>query len=207
MRYATRLWFIVALVLLFVASSSAPRPALCSSRSSAAPSADALGAGLKALARHRKQVRKRRVWTLIDYDLPFTAVRLWVLGFHEESTVLMASRVSHAGRSGIRYATRFSNKPGSNLSSLGSCLTARNTYEGAFGHSLRVRGLDPGVNDNAWRRDIVFHPDLGLTHSLGCFMLPEKVSRRIIDTIAGRSFVYVHRTRKPPVGGSTSTSW
>jgi hypothetical protein len=106
----------------------------------------------------------------------------------------MDSRVSHARKSGILFATRFSNKPGSNLSSLGSYLTARNTYEGNFGHSMRVRGLDPGINDNAWRRDIIFHPDLGMSHSLGCFMLPDKRSRRIIDTIVGGSFVYVHRT-------------
>ena len=47
-----------------------------------------------------------------------------------------------------------------------------------------------GMYDGA--RAIVFHPDLGMTHSAGCFMLPGSVARRIIDGIAGGSFVYVH---------------
>jgi len=195
MRSASRLWFISVLLFVLVAWIVGPQPAVCSEEPDRAPGARALQAGLAAFARHRSRVRKRQIWTLIDYDLPFTAIRLWVLDTERDQAVLMDSRVSHAGRSGLLYATRFSNRPGSNLSSLGSYLTARRTYEGGFGHSLRVRGLDPGVNDNAWRRDIIFHPDLGLTHSLGCFMLPEEQSRRVIDTIAGGSFVYVHRTQ------------
>jgi hypothetical protein len=195
MRFVPRLLFIAVLLFVLLGWIAGPQPSVCSGETDRAPEARALQAGLAALARHRLRVRKKQIWTLIDYDLPYNATRLWVLKADAEHTVLMQSRVSHAGRSGLYYATRFSNRPGSNLSSLGSYLTARRTYEGGFGHSLRVRGLDPGINDNAWRRDIIFHPDLGLTHSLGCFMLPDDQSRRIIDTIAGKSFVYVHRTQ------------
>ena len=80
-------------------------------------------------------------------------------------------------------------------------MTAHHTYEGNYGHSLRVRGLEPGVNDNAWIRDIVLHPDLRMTQSAGCFMLPELTSNSIIDAIVSGSFVYVHRSLDVP-GGS-----
>lgn len=130
------------------------------------------------------------MWTLIDYDLPFTAIRLWVLD--RTGKVIAGSHVSHAWKSGMLRATTFSNRPGSNLSSIGSYRTARRTYEGKYGHSLRVHGLDRGVNDNALRRAIVFHPAGYLTHSLGCFMLPDERVPAIVDLIAGGSFVYVH---------------
>jgi hypothetical protein len=161
------------------------------------PAAAALAAGRAALDEHRRRVRKREVWTLIDYDLPFTSVRLWVLDARRDDAVLLASRVSHAWKSGALFARRFSNRPGSNLSSIGSYVTARRTYEGNYGHSLRVRGLDVGVNDHAWKRDIVFHPDLGMSHSLGCFMLPDTSNDRVVDAIVGGSFLHVHRSGEP----------
>ena len=144
------------------------------------------------MQRHVTKVRKKHVWTLIDYGLAFTSVRLWVLDARNDHAVLESSRVSHAFRSGLLYATKFSNVYGSELSSLGSFVTAERPYDGGYGRSLRVRGLDPGLNDAALRRAIIFHPDLGMTHSAGCFMLPDADAKRIIDTIAGGTFVYVH---------------
>lgn len=192
MPLSSRLSLLAALLLAGVFAVVPPRAA-CSVAPDDGPSITALQAGLAALDKHKGRVRNHRVWTLIDYDLPFTAVRLWVFDRSRGLHVMLSSEVSHAWKSGVLYAARFSNKPGSNLSSVGSYLTARHTYEGSFGHSLRIRGLEPGVNDNAWKRDIVFHPAMA-THSLGCFMLPEETSARIIDTIVGGSFVHVHRT-------------
>jgi hypothetical protein len=160
------------------------------------PSARALAAGLAARQQHRAEIRKRGLWTLIDYERPFTAVRLWVLDPTRDHAVVTSSRVSHAWKSGLLHATRFSNVEGSNLSSPGSFVTAVRPYNGRFGQSLRIRGLDRGINHNAWKRDIIFHPDLGMSHSLGCFMLPDAVARGIVDTIAGGSFVFVY-TRQP----------
>ena len=51
------------------------------------------------------------------------------------------------------------------------------------------------VEENARMRAIIFHPDLGLTHSAGCFMLPSADAKRFIDHIAGGTFVYVHGPR------------
>lgn len=197
MKFITRFSFIAVLLFIILAWIVGPNCAHCSRASNRGPSANALQAGVAAFTRHRNIIRKTRIWTLIDYDLPFTAIRLWVVEMRQKPKVLIASRVSHAWKSGLLFARRFSNRPGSNLSSIGSYVTANKTYEGRFGHSLRVRGLDSGINHNAWRRDIVIHPDLGMTHSLGCFMLPNATARPIIDMIAGSSFVYVHRTTGP----------
>jgi len=192
MHRPARTPLLAACLLAVLLGLSIPPRSACAVVADEGPSIPALQAGLAALDAHRGRIDNDRVWTLIDYDLPFTAVRLWVFDRREGLHILHASRVSHAWKSGVLHATRFSNRPGSNLSSIGSYVTARHTYDGRYGHSLRVRGLDPGVNDNAWKRDIVFHPDLGLSHSLGCFMLPEPAVRAIVDTIVGGSFVYVH---------------
>lgn len=202
MPLPSRLWLSLGVSLgLLAALGAGPPAASCAVSERPAPAAHALAAGLRAFrhhrARSRARLRRSDVWTLIDYDRPFTAVRLWVMrhGGERDGAVLTYSRVSHALGSGLLHASDFSNRPGSQLSSLGSYATARHSYEGRFGHSLRVHGLDAGVNDNALKRAIVFHPDSGFSHSLGCFMLPETSSAPIIDTIAGGSFVYVHSSR------------
>jgi hypothetical protein len=188
----SRLIPLVAVALVALSSISGLARAALAGSGDAAPSAHVLAIAVTQLNLHRAQLRNARLWTLIDYERPFTAVRLWVLDAGRGNTVVISSRVSHAWKSGLLRATEFSNQNGSEMSSPGSYATAPRPYEGKFGHSLRVRGLDRGINDHAWERGIVFHPDLGMTHSAGCFMLPETDARRIIDAIAGGSFVYVY---------------
>jgi hypothetical protein len=198
MRNRTRLLLrsiAVLLVTTLACIAQAPRAACAIAQNTDQPSPDALREGLLALRSHRTEIRDAARWTLIDYDLPFTSVRLWVLDARHDNKVLMSSRVSHAWNSGLLFATKFSNVPGSELSSLGSFVTAARPYDGGYGRSLRVRGLDRGENDNALRRAIIFHPDLGMTHSAGCFMLPNDDAGRIVDAIAGGTFVYVHGPR------------
>lgn len=189
MRNSARCLVGIILLLLFALSTVAF--AANSGDHDHGPSARALAAGLAARLRHRAQIRRRQVWTLIDYEQPFTAVRFWVLDPRRDNAVVTSSRVSHAWRSGVLYATEFSNVSGSYLSSPGSYVTDVRPYDGSFGHSLRIRGLDRGINDHAWARAIVIHPS-DMSHSLGCFMLPERDARGIVDTIAGGTFVYVH---------------
>lgn len=116
---------------------------------------------------------------------------MWVVDADHDERVIVASRVSHALKSGLLVPHQFSNEPGSNLSSPGSYVTGQ-TYEGDYGYSLRLYGLDVGVNDNAYRRFIVVHPDQRMSHSLGCFMLPMEMSRAVIDAIKDGTFFYVH---------------
>ena len=78
--------------------------------------------------------------TIIDYSLPSTAPRLWVLDL-AHGKVLFHELVAHGAGSGDVYATRFSNTNDSRQTSLGLFRTA-GTYEGGNGYSLVLRGLD-----------------------------------------------------------------
>ena len=160
-----------------------------------------LAMALDAVASARAQGTAGRddLLTVIDYSLPSTERRLWVLDLaHGE--VLFHELVAHGSGSGDNYATRFSNLNDSRQTSLGLFLTA-GTYEGGNGYSLKLRGLDRGVNDNAEARHIVMHgawyvsPEHASSHgrigrSWGCPALSETIAPRVIDTIKGGSFVF-----------------
>jgi L,D-transpeptidase-like protein len=137
--------------------------------------------------------------TIIDYTLPSSEPRLWVLDL-EKGKVLYHELVAHGKGTGEKYATRFSNRPDSLQTSLGLFRTA-GTYQGGNGYSLRLQGLDDGVNDRAESRAIVMHGAWYVSEaqvrsqgrigrSWGCPALSEAMARPVIDTIKGGSFIF-----------------
>lgn len=152
-----------------------------------------------ASARAKGITGRRDLLTVIDYSLPSTERRLWVLDL-AQGDVLFHELVAHGSGSGDNHATRFSNVQDSRQTSLGLFLTG-GTYEGGNGYSLKLRGLDPGVNDNAEARYIVMHgawyvsPEHARSHgrlgrSWGCPALSQTVAPRVIDTIKGGTFLF-----------------
>jgi len=141
------------------------------------------------------------VLTVIDYSLPSTERRLWVFDL-EKRRLLFHELVAHGQRSGENQATRFSNRLGSRQTSLGLFVTA-DTYDGENGYSLRLDGLEAGINDRARDRAIVIHgapyvsastvAELGrLGRSLGCPAVSKNVARGLIDTIKGGTAVFAY---------------
>ena len=136
-----------------------------------------------------KHVQQKDKIVIIDYHRSIFEKRLWVIDL-KKRRILMHTEVGHAGLSGIFYASDFSNTPDSYMSSIGSFVTT-NTYKGHFGYSLNVEGLDKGVNDNAFDRRIVFHKMRGQPWSHGCFTIPRRQSRKLINLIKDGVFMYV----------------
>lgn len=137
--------------------------------------------------------------TLIDYSLSSLTPRLWVFDLATER-LLFEEHVAHGQGSGENYANAFSNNDGSHQTSLGLFLT-QGTYQGANGYSLRLQGLDPGLNDRALDRAIVIHgaPYVDpvaakargrLGRSWGCPALRTAVAATVIDSIKGGNFVF-----------------
>lgn len=139
--------------------------------------------------------------TVIDYSLPSAARRLWVIDV-DRGTVLFNELVAHGEGSGEAYAVAFSNTPGSRQSSLGLFRTEQ-TYWGRHGQSLRLSGLEWGVNDRAEDRAIVVHgaPYVSeaylaehgrLGRSWGCPALPLGVHDAVIDRIKDGTAVFAY---------------
>jgi len=139
--------------------------------------------------------------TVIDYSRPSTEKRLWVIDV-QRRRVLFRELVAHGVNSGGRHAVAFSNRDGSRQSSLGLFRT-QETYQGRRGYSLRLAGLEPGINDRARARGIVVHgapyvdqefiSEHGrLGRSWGCPALRPAVSRHVIDRIKHGSAVFAY---------------
>jgi len=154
------------------------------------------------LLKEQQLLKRPGVITIIDYSLPSNMERLWVIDL-VNAKVIYRTLVSHGRNSGDLMAENFSNKPGSYASSPGFYSTGE-TYKGKHGLSLKLDGLEKGINDKARERAIVVHgadyvspcfirQNGRLGRSLGCPAVPEKLSKDIIETIKGGScfFIYV----------------
>jgi hypothetical protein len=187
-----------------VAPTSDPVPA-----AAAALAAVAADSGLRpevlelALRAHERAVTAHQttspIMTVIDYSLPSRERRLWVLDLGQ-GTVLARALVAHGRGTGDDIARNFSDAEGSYQSSLGTFVTGA-TYQGKHGLSLRLRGLDQGLNSHAEARGIVVHAadyvndgivaQLGrLGRSQGCPALNPAVAPRIISLIKGGTVVF-----------------
>lgn len=145
----------------------------------------------KAMLVKKKYKSDCKYVVMVDYSKPIYAERLYVVNT-EKKSIETASTVSHAFKSGMVYAKDFSNEENTLKSSLGAYLT-EGTYYGKYGYSLTLKGLD-NTNSNAKKRSIVFHSSKAMKTkwSHGCFALPDKASRKIIDMIKGGSLVYAY---------------
>ena len=139
--------------------------------------------------------------TVIDFSKPSTEQRMWVFDLSTRK-LLFEEVVSHGRGSGRTMATAFSNEPESNKSSLGLYRTGE-TYIGKHGFSLRLDGLEPGVNDRARERAIVMHgadyvdPRAAqaqgyLGRSLGCPALRPAVTRQLIEAVKDGGLLFAY---------------
>ena len=166
-------------------------------------SPQALEAGLNALKRLQGTGTKVRadVLTVIDYTKPSTERRLWVFDI-AHTRVLFEELTAHGKNSGDNQAVRFSNAPNSLMTSLGAFLTG-DTYIGKHGLSLRLKGLEKGVNDNSMERAIVIHAAAYISdviarskgrigRSWGCPAVRPQISRRLIEAVQGGTLVLAY---------------
>jgi hypothetical protein len=156
-------------------------------------------------ANERGLVHRSDVLTVIDYSLPSTQPRLFVFDLVARK-LLFRELVAHGRNSGDNRTNFFSNSPGSMATSLGLFVT-EDTYIGGNGYSLRLRGLEEGVNDMARDRAIVMHgaayvsraaiAALGrLGRSWGCPAVRKEVAKKIINTVRGGSAVFAYYPEK-----------
>jgi hypothetical protein len=139
--------------------------------------------------------------SVIDYSRPSTEQRMWVFDLARQ-TLLFEEWVAHGRNSGGNQTEHFSNRDGSFMSSLGA-FTAKETYMGGNGYSLRLEGLEPGFNDHARDRAIVIHgapyvnPTMArlqgrLGRSLGCPAVRLTVAKPLINSLRDGAMVFAY---------------
>lgn len=139
--------------------------------------------------------------SVIDYSRPSTEQRMWVFDLARQK-LLFEEWVAHGRNSGGNQTEHFSNRDGSFMSSLGA-FTAKETYMGGNGYSLRLEGLEPGFNDHARDRAIVIHgapyvnPTMArlqgrLGRSLGCPAVRLTVAKPLINSLRDGAMVFAY---------------
>ena len=141
------------------------------------------------------------VLVIIDYSKPSNEERFYVLDLNKKKLVY-STRVAHSKNSGLEIPLEFSDDPNSYQSSLGFFLTL-GEYNGAYGYSLRLKGLEENINANAESRAIVIHggnivddeyiKKYGFAgRSLGCPVLPAALTKEIVNYIKHGRVLFIY---------------
>lgn len=154
-----------------------------------------------ALDQH--QIYPRDVMGVADFSKPSSEARFHLVDLQNgtvESHLVCHGRGSDPAHSG--FLERFSNDFGSYATSNGTYVTD-DYYQGKYGLSLRVRGLD-WSNNNAEPRAIVIHnawyaePEMIQQHGMlgrseGCFAMPKKSQYEVMRRLAGGRMIYADK--------------
>lgn len=157
------------------------------------------------------RVRRSDILSICDFSQSSKRKRLYVIDL-EEKKLLLQTFVAHGRNSGAEYARNFSNLPESHQSSLGFYVT-RSTYFGEHGLALKIDGLERGINDKAFARNIVVHGSdyVGSDflrsnkmngRSYGCPAVPREQATRIINTIKQGSCLFIYHPSKKYLANS-----
>ena len=149
----------------------------------------------------QRQTLIPNIISIIDYSRPSYQKRLWVIDIANHK-LLYHTYVSHGLRSGEAASIYFSNANNSRASSEGLYST-KEAYRGREGSSLRLKGLDRGINDMAEARAIVMHGGFYVEEdfikkygragrSWGCPALPSSQSAQIINTIKDNNLLLIY---------------
>jgi hypothetical protein len=168
---------------------------------------------LKGMAKLvRRSHIKDNLLAIVDFSQPSVNKRLYVIDLNAYQ-LLYNTWVAHGMKTGKEKAVSFSNKPSSNKSSLGFYITG-NAYQGSNGYSLKLKGMEKGINDYAMRRGIVIHgadyvnEDLinsqgYIGRSWGCPAVAPELSQQLIDLLKEGSCLFIYHPSAAYVSKST----
>ena len=167
-----------------------------------------VGIDPQLFARAKAAMASHRVWPadsigIVDFSKPSSEPRFHIVDLQSgsvDSHLVAHGRGSDPSHSG--WLERFSNDFGSYASSNGTYLTG-DYYQGKYGLSLRVRGLD-WSNSNAKSRAIVIHnawyaePGMVEAHGMlgrseGCFAMPKASQYAAMRRLAGGRMIYADK--------------
>lgn len=151
------------------------------------------------------KIANDHIISIVDFTRPSSQKRLFIIDLSNYK-ILFNTYVAHGQGSGAEMATRFSNTPESLQSSLGFYKTS-GTYMGKNGFSMKLEGLENGINDMAYERAIVMHgaPYVSenmarsqghIGRSWGCPAVPEKLNKPIIEKIKNGSCLFIFSENK-----------
>ena len=167
---------------------------------------------------YSKGVPKEKIGTVgvVDFTKSSTKKRLTI--YEPNGKKASSHLVAHGYGSGKKYAERFSNRSGSGQSSLGLYQIGR-PYYGKHGKSLKLHGLESGLNSNAYKRAVVMHSadyvssdakwdnfwsgeGWRIGRSAGCPAVSKEDMRYVLNKLPTGSFLYIYAGQEVPITGA-----
>ena len=162
----------------------------------------------KALSTYKRipsrNFTNHRYLSIVDFTLPSNQDRYFLYDLKRHKAIF-STLVSHGKGSGRgAYATKFSNRNGTRMSSLGMYVTT-GSFWSKHGRSIHVKGLEP-TNSIANRRTVEFHSAHYVSYSFaknngrvgnsyGCFALSKKAIAHIRPYVEKGSAVYAYHNK------------
>jgi hypothetical protein len=147
-----------------------------------------------------QHLQNESLLSIVDFSQSSNSKRLYIIDL-DKKKVLFNTYVAHGRNSGEEYAHSFANIPESLKSSLGFYVTG-NTYNGVHGLSMRLQGVERGINDDAEQRCIVMHGATYVSESFinqngrlgrsqGCPAVPVELCKPIVTCIKQGSCFFI----------------
>jgi hypothetical protein len=147
------------------------------------------------------KLKNTGIISICDFSQSSRNKRLYIINL-DDMKVSMNTYVAHGRKSGGEFAKFFSNNPNSHKSSLGFYITGQ-SYYGQHGLSLRINGIEKGINDRALARNIVVHGsqytgdnflenNAFCGRSYGCPAVPSTEIDEVINTIKEGTCLFIY---------------
>ncbi len=155
-------------------------------------------------AKQKNMIPNDNILTIVDYSKSNKKNRFFCINM-ESNTVIYSSPAWHGKNSGWEYARDFSNKSGSKKSSVWLFITPKqaqkaNTKNWVW---LKLKGLEPGINDNAESRGIYLHKS-PVKGSEWCITIPNAAIASHLNTLLAWWYpIYVYTDQKDAYKWST----
>lgn len=160
--------------------------------------------GLVGYVKLRTEARlsnEKHYLTIIDYSKSANKERMYIIDLKGRK-LLLKTLVSHGKNTGDEFAKSFGNDESSHMSSLGFFITGQ-TYIGSKGYSLKLNGLENGINDRVFERGVVIHGadyvsfdfiknNGRLGRSFGCPAVPTNLNDYICNLLSNRTCVFAY---------------
>lgn len=161
-------------------------------------SQDEFEATIRGYFHYRKKgvIPPKNVLAIVNYKIPSTEKRFFIFQIGDNAKMLREEWVSHGVNSGPPggVTRSFSNVPESKQSSRGFYRSGE-TYHGKYGYSLRLDGMEQGINHKMRPRAVVLHGGKYAGYgqggrSWGCLTVAMNRRTPVVNLLKGQVLIY-----------------